>query len=111
MTAYLILALGSLVFWALYQLAPMGLMLFSEHNINLNVYGIQVAPQWIQNINTLVIVVGGPLMAWWFNRLRARGCKIDIPMQFSGSLFWPVVMGWWRLNGLSSAMCCRALVN
>jgi POT family proton-dependent oligopeptide transporter len=37
MAAYLILALGSLVFWALYQLAPMGLMLFSEHNINLNV--------------------------------------------------------------------------
>ncbi len=87
MAAYLILALGSLVFWALYQLAPMGLMLFSEHNINLNVYGIQVAPQWIQNINTLVIVVGGPLLAWWFNRLRARGCNIDIPLQFSGSLF------------------------
>ena len=48
MAAYLITALGSLVFWALYQLAPMGLMLFSEHNINLNVYGIQVAPQWIR---------------------------------------------------------------
>ena len=87
MAAYLIPALGSLVFWALYQLAPMGLMLFSEHNINLNVYGIQVAPQWIQNINTLVIVVGGPLLARWFNRLRARGCNIDIPLQFSGSLF------------------------
>ena len=41
----------------------------------------------IQNINTLVIVVGGPLLAWWFNRLRARGCNIDIPLQFSGSLF------------------------
>ncbi|AGB82808.1 amino acid/peptide transporter (peptide:H symporter) [Serratia sp. FGI94] len=87
MSAYLILALGSLVFWMLYQLAPMGLMLFSEHNINLNPYGIHVAPQWIQNINTLVIVIGGPLLAWWFNRLRARGCNIDIPLQFSGSLF------------------------
>jgi POT family proton-dependent oligopeptide transporter len=48
---------------------------------------MRVAPQWLQNINTLVIVVGGPLLAWWFNRLRARGCNIDIPMQFSGSLF------------------------
>ncbi|EFE94964.1 MFS transporter [Serratia odorifera] len=87
MLAYLILALGSLVFWMLYQLAPMGLMLFSEHNIDLNVYGMRVAPQWIQNINTLVIVVGGPLLAWWFNRLRARGCSIDIPLQFAASLF------------------------
>ena len=45
-----------------------------------------VAPQWVQNINTVVIVVGGPLMAAWFNRLRKRGWKIDIPMQFSVSL-------------------------
>ena len=87
MKAYLLLALGSLVFWMLYQLAPMGLMLFSEHNIDLNVYGIRVAPQWIQNINTVVIVIGGPLMALWFNRLRQRGWNIDIPAQFSASLF------------------------
>lgn len=87
MIAYLVLALGSLVFWSLYQLAPMGLMLFAEHNINLDVMGIRVAPQWIQNINTLVIVIGGPLMAWWFNRLRQNGLRLDIPMQFSASLF------------------------
>lgn len=87
MAAYLILALGSLVFWSLYQLAPMGLMLFSEHNINLNVMGIRVAPQWIQNINTVVIVIGGPLMAWWFNRMRRHGRRLDIPVQFAASLF------------------------
>lgn len=87
MTAYLLLALGSLVFWMLYQLAPMGLMLFVEHNINLNVWGMRVAPQWVQNINTLVIVIGGPLLAVAFNRLRQRGWRIDIPLQFASSLF------------------------
>ncbi len=87
MVAYLILALGSLIFWSLYQLAPMGLMLFSEHNINLNVFGLRVAPQWIQNINTLVIVIGGPLMALLFKRLREQGWNIDIPSQFATSLF------------------------
>lgn len=87
MTAYLMLALGSLVFWTLYQLAPMGLMLFTEHNINLQVYGIQVAPQWVQNINTLVIVFGGPLLALGFRNLRERGWRIDIPLQFASSLF------------------------
>ncbi len=86
MAAYLILVLGSLVFWTLYQLAPMGLLLFAEHNIDLNVYGVRVAPQWIQNINTLVIVVGGPLLALLFNHLRQRGWGIDIPLQFSGAL-------------------------
>ncbi|WP_158785452.1 peptide MFS transporter [Pantoea sp. BAV 3049] len=88
MVAYLILALGSLVFWTLYQLAPMGLMLFTEHNIILNVWGIRIAPQWVQNINTLVIVIGGPLLALLFRNLRERGWRIDIPLQFASSLFF-----------------------
>lgn len=86
MWAYLILALGSLVFWALYQMAPSGLQLFAVNNVDLHVWGVDVAPQWIQNINTVVIVVGGPLLAAWFSRLRKRGWNIDIPVQFAVSL-------------------------
>jgi len=87
MTAYLLLALSSLIFWTLYQLAPMGLMLFTEHNIMLDVWGIRIAPQWVQNINTLVIVFGGPLLAIGFRNLRERGWRVDIPLQFAASLF------------------------
>ncbi|HAK8204841.1 TPA: peptide MFS transporter [Salmonella enterica] len=87
MVAYLILAMGSLVFWSLYQLAPMGLTLFIEHNVRREVYGWLISPQWIQNINTVVIVAGGPVMAWLFRWLRRRGVRIDIPVQFASSLF------------------------
>jgi POT family proton-dependent oligopeptide transporter len=90
MWAYLILTLGSLVFWSLYQMAPSGLQLFAVNNVDRNVWGFEVAPQWIQNINTVVIVVGGPLMSALFGRLRARGWNIDIPRQFSASL---ILMG------------------
>jgi POT family proton-dependent oligopeptide transporter len=62
MWAYLILTLGSLVFWSLYQMAPNGLQLFAVHNVRLRVWRIEVAPQWVQNINTVVIVLGGPLL-------------------------------------------------
>ena len=86
MWAYLILCLGSLVFWALYQMAPNGLQLFAVNNVDLVVWGVKVAPQWIQNINTVVIVAGGPLMAALFSRLRAKGWNIDIPKQFAASL-------------------------
>ena len=86
MWAYLILTLGSLVFWSLYQMAPNGLQIFAVNNVRLRVWGIEVAPQWVQNINTVVIVVGGPLMAALFSRLRGRGWKIDIPQQFAASL-------------------------
>jgi POT family proton-dependent oligopeptide transporter len=86
MWAYLILTIGSLVFWALYQMAPSGLQLFAVNNVDRKVWGVEVAPQWIQNINTIVIVVGGPLMSALFVKLRARGWKIDVPKQFAASL-------------------------
>ncbi|HAT32745.1 MAG TPA: MFS transporter, partial [Janthinobacterium sp.] len=86
MWAYLILALGSLVFWALYQMAPNGLQMFADNNVDRVVWGILVPPQWIQNINTIVIVFGGPLMALLFVKLRARGWNIDVPKQFAVSL-------------------------
>ena len=86
MTAYLILTLGSLMFWSLYQMAPSGLMLFAVHNVDLMIGSVEIQPQWIQNINTVCIVVGGPLFAALFTRLRARGWRIDIPKQFATSL-------------------------
>lgn len=86
MVAYLILALGSLVFWSLYQMVPMGLTLFAEYNIDLSMYGWKIPPQWLPNINTLIIVIGGPLMAMLFKHLRQKGINIDIPLQFTASL-------------------------
>lgn len=86
MWAYLILSAGSLVFWSLYQMAPSGLQLFAVNNVDLHVFGIPVAPQWVQNINAVVIAVGGPLMAALFVRLREQGWTIDLPKQFATSL-------------------------
>jgi POT family proton-dependent oligopeptide transporter len=86
MTAYLILSIGSLMFWSLYQMAPNGLMLFAVHNVDLMVGRVRIQPQWIQNINTVCIVLGGPVLASLFTRLRARGWRIDIPKQFAASL-------------------------
>ncbi|MEO6870988.1 MAG: oligopeptide:H+ symporter [Chthoniobacterales bacterium] len=86
MTAYLILTLGSLMFWSLYQMAPSGLQLFAVNNVDLVVGSVTIQPQWIQNINTVVIVVGGPLLAALFTRMRGNGWRIDIPQQFATSL-------------------------
>src|SRR6187401_920763 len=86
MTAYLILTTGSLAFWSLYQMAPSGLMLFAVHNVDLMIGKVEIQPQWIQNINTVCIVVGGPILAAWFTRMRAQGWRIDLPQQFATSL-------------------------
>jgi POT family proton-dependent oligopeptide transporter len=86
MTAFLILTLGSLMFWSLYQMAPSGLMLFAVHNVDLMIGKVEIQPQWIQNINTVSIVLGGPVLASLFIRMRTRGWRIDIPQQFAASL-------------------------
>ena len=84
--AYLILGFASLVFWTLYQLAPMGLMLFIERNVDRHYLGMLIAPQWVQNINTIVIIIGGPLLSVLFTSMRARGMRITIPIQFAMAL-------------------------
>jgi len=85
--AYLILGAMSLVFWSLYMMAPMGLILFIENNVHRSIFHFIIPPQWVQNINTLIIIFGGPTLAHLYTRLRKRGVNITIPIQFSVALF------------------------
>lgn len=86
MIAFVVLMLSSLVFWSLYQMAPMGLTLFIKHNVDRSLFGITISPQWIQNVNTIVIVLGGPLLSLLYTRLREKGYQINIPFQFGLAL-------------------------
>ncbi|MFZ6647794.1 peptide MFS transporter [Undibacterium sp. TJN25] len=86
MWAYMILTAGSLVFWTLYQMSPSGLQIFATDNVNRMVWGIEIAPQWIQNINSFIIMIGGPLTAILFDTLRKRGWNIDLSRQFAAAL-------------------------
>jgi len=80
--AYLILAFASIAFWTLYQMAPMGLTLFIARNVDRHFLGILVAPQWVQNINTIIIIVGGPVLSIVFSHLRHKGTALTVPLQF-----------------------------
>jgi POT family proton-dependent oligopeptide transporter len=86
MRAYIILALASVIFWTLYQLAPMGLNLFIDRNVDRHFLGFLIAPQWVQNINTIVIILGGPILSIVFTQMRDRGINVNIPFQFSLAL-------------------------
>ena len=84
--AFALLMLVGIVFWMLYQIGPMGLTFFIEHNVQREYDNWMIPPQWFQNINTLAIVIGGPLMSLLFQNLRKRGWQINIPTQFALSL-------------------------
>ena len=85
--AFAVLMVVGTVFWTLYQIGPMGMTQFINHNVQRNWSGLTIPPQWFQNINTICIVVGGPLFSFIFSRVRAKGGQINIPVQFSFSLF------------------------
>lgn len=88
--AFTILTLAALIFWTLFQTAPMGLNIFIDKNVNRNIIWMGVdwtiPPQWFQNINALVIIVGGPLLSAFFVRWRAKGKTIHVPAQFCMAL-------------------------
>lgn len=88
MWAFLILILASLIFWTLYQMAPMGLMLFLTNNVHREFGGFSIPPQWLLDINTLIIIVGGPTMAYINRKMREKGHIIRIPVQFTLALFF-----------------------
>lgn len=84
--AFAILMTVGTVFWTLYQIGPMGLTQFINHNVQRNWLTLTIPPQWFQNINTICIIAGGPLFSIIFSRIRARGGSINIPVQFAFSL-------------------------
>lgn len=76
----------SVVFWTLYQIGPMGLTHFIDHNVQRHWLFVTIPPQWFQNINTICIVLGGPLLSIILNRLRSRNIGVNIPTQFAIAL-------------------------
>lgn len=84
--ASLILGFLTLIFWTIYNLTPILTMLFIERNVNNHFFGLVITPQWLQNVNALTIMLGGPLLYVLFNYLRKRGVEVSVPRQFSCAL-------------------------
>lgn len=86
--AFAVLISVSAIFQMLYLTAPMGLTLFIDYNVQ-RIYGSwTIPPQWFQNVNTIAIVFGGPLLSVLLTRMRKKGIKIHIPTQFAFSLLF-----------------------
>lgn len=86
--AFAVLMIVGTIFWMLYQIGPMGLTIFIDHNVQREYGHFIIPPQWFQNINTVAIVFGGPLLGLVLNRMRKNGFNINIPTQFALALLF-----------------------
>ncbi|OGO95481.1 MAG: POT family protein [Coxiella sp. RIFCSPHIGHO2_12_FULL_44_14] len=85
--AFFILLMSAQIFWMIYQLAPMSLTLFAVDNVKLQLWNFSIAPGWIQNINSVTIALGAPLLALFFAWLRRKKqSSVSLPLQYSSGL-------------------------
>jgi len=81
MLAFCIFLIANMIFWTVYQLVPVSLTLFMVHNVKMEIFGWAVTPQWTDNINAVIIIFGGPFMAFLLSYIRKKK-GIDIPLPF-----------------------------
>lgn len=90
--AFFILLVSAQIFWIIYQLAPMSLTLFAKSNVDLHLFGFPIAPGWIQNINSVTIIIGAPLLGLLFAAFYARKQSTSLlPIQYSSGLLLSAV--------------------
>ncbi|MGL5741971.1 MAG: peptide MFS transporter [Legionella sp.] len=88
MRAFAVLMIVGTIFWMLYQIAPMGLTVFIDHNVQRAYANWIIPPQWFQNINTVAIVIGGPLLGLLLHKMRKNWVQINITTQFALALLF-----------------------
>ena len=80
--AFLILTVTSIVFWMIYFTSPMGVTLFIKNNVDRHFLNYEFATQWIININSIVVIIGSPLLAALLTKLQKQGYSISVSSQF-----------------------------
>lgn len=86
--AFIVFLLSSMIFWTLSLMAPLGLVLFIENNVNRSILNFTIPPQWFFNITSFTLVLSGPISVKFFKYLRQKGFEITIAKQFMSSLFF-----------------------
>jgi len=80
--AFLLLSLTSVIYWMVYFTGPMGVAIFIKHNVNRHIGSFLFATQWLQDLNTLLIMIGCPLVASIVASLNQKGYAVSVLQQF-----------------------------
>lgn len=65
----------AIVFWTVYMLTPTAFMQVIDNDVKQTIFGITIAPQWLVNIDTIVILTMAPLLAYFINRQNRKKSK------------------------------------
>jgi POT family proton-dependent oligopeptide transporter/mRNA interferase RelE/StbE len=81
--AFIILTLSSIIFWMLFYIGPMGITYFIKDNLQDTIAGVNIPPQWYMNLNAIFVIIGSPLVAILFQKLKKYGYHVTTSKKFS----------------------------
>jgi POT family proton-dependent oligopeptide transporter len=100
MLAAIVMIVFSILFWGFYEQGGGSLNLFTERNVDLEVWGIHLSSASVNNaINPLFVILFSPIFAWLWPFLNKKGLEPNTPMKFGISFlclcfgFYLFVMG------------------
>ena len=80
--AAMILMIGSVLFWALFEQAGSSLNLYTDRFVDRNMFGWEVPASMFQSINAMYIILLAPVFAWLWTMLGRRGLEPSAPAKF-----------------------------
>jgi len=69
---FVVFLLVSIFFWSVYMLTPTALMQIIKDNVDLHVFHLTLAPQWLDLVESIIIVIFTPLLAKVLKQFSAR---------------------------------------
>jgi POT family proton-dependent oligopeptide transporter len=84
--SFVLLTLLSIAFWALYSLAPSVLTIFTEKNVNRDLFGWVIPTADLSCLNPLFIIIFGPLSAMLWKYLKKKNIQLSTYTLFSAGI-------------------------
>jgi len=81
--AALILIVGSILFWALFEQAGASLNLFTDRSVDRQIFGWEVPASMFQSLNSIYIILLAPMFAMLWLWLGRRGWEPSTPLKFA----------------------------
>lgn len=79
----------SIVFWVFYMLTPIAIMQLIDHSVQRTIFGFTLAPQWLVNIDSLIILTFAPLLTVQMKRNDSRKKTLKSSLSyFSTAIFF-----------------------
>ncbi|NIM02418.1 MAG: MFS transporter [Acidobacteria bacterium] len=83
----MLLCLFGVSFWSLFEQAGSSINLFTDRNVDRDLFGWTIPTTWFQSVNPLFIIVFAPVFSWLWTWLAARKLEPSTPLKFSLGIF------------------------